>query len=220
MLDGLWRFHPGDDPRWAEPGFDDSGWAAIRGDKSWSEQGYKSLSGYAWYRARVAVPTGTKPLSLYIPRILTNFQVFVDGTRLEGCDGGRMDKWSAVRPVVCDLPGQATRSARIVTLAIRVWYWPYAATYYGAGMRSPALIGERRFLDARLSANVYATSWRSVSVILEIALIMLSSVASLLLFLFRRDQREYLWFGIMAALDAIQGMVGIHSSFYSYAGIR
>lgn len=50
-LDGLWRFHPGDDPRWAEPGFDDSGWAAIRGNKGWDKQGYKGLTGYAWYRA-------------------------------------------------------------------------------------------------------------------------------------------------------------------------
>lgn len=73
-LDGLWRFHPGDDPRWAEPGFDDSGWAAVRGDKSWGEQGYKGLSGYAWYRARVVVPAGTKDLSLFIPGILTDFQ--------------------------------------------------------------------------------------------------------------------------------------------------
>jgi hypothetical protein len=25
-LDGLWCFHPGDDPRWADPDFDDSQW--------------------------------------------------------------------------------------------------------------------------------------------------------------------------------------------------
>jgi sigma-B regulation protein RsbU (phosphoserine phosphatase) len=25
-IDGLWRFHLGDDPAWAAPGFDDSTW--------------------------------------------------------------------------------------------------------------------------------------------------------------------------------------------------
>src|SRR6185295_17466726 len=29
MLDGAWRFHPGDDPRWANPGTDDSEWGTI-----------------------------------------------------------------------------------------------------------------------------------------------------------------------------------------------
>jgi hypothetical protein len=25
-LDGKWRFHPGDNPQWSEPDFDDSAW--------------------------------------------------------------------------------------------------------------------------------------------------------------------------------------------------
>ena len=40
-LDGLWRFHTGDNPAWASPSFDDSKWSLLRSDKSWSSQGYK-----------------------------------------------------------------------------------------------------------------------------------------------------------------------------------
>ena len=29
-LDGLWRFHTGDDPTWADPSFDDSHWPLLR----------------------------------------------------------------------------------------------------------------------------------------------------------------------------------------------
>src|SRR3954468_12855810 len=29
LLDGAWRFHPGDDPAWADPGMNDDGWEAI-----------------------------------------------------------------------------------------------------------------------------------------------------------------------------------------------
>jgi len=30
-----WRFHPGDDPAYAGPGFDDSSWPLLTADKPW-----------------------------------------------------------------------------------------------------------------------------------------------------------------------------------------
>jgi hypothetical protein len=216
-LDGLWRFHPGDDARWAQPGFDDSGWASIRGDKSWDTQGYKGLGGYAWYRARVMLPAGTKPLSLYIPTITSDFQVFADGTRLQGCGTGRMDKWADVRPVVCDLP-QTSGAGKTVALAIRVWLWPYVAPVQGGGMQSNLLIGERSLVESRWRSGVQAKSWGQTGRIVVATLTLLASVAALLLFLFRRDQPEYLWFGIMSALDASTQMMTIHDAFYSWTG--
>ena len=56
VLDGLWRFHTGDDPRWADPGFDDSAWDLLRSDTGWSTQGYKNYGGMAWYRFQVILP--------------------------------------------------------------------------------------------------------------------------------------------------------------------
>ena len=57
-LDGLMRFHPGDDPTfgWANPAFDDSSWPLIRGDQPWYAQGYPHLTGFVWYRFRVILP--------------------------------------------------------------------------------------------------------------------------------------------------------------------
>ena len=37
-LDGLWRFHVGDDSHWAEPALDDSHWALLRADENWARQ--------------------------------------------------------------------------------------------------------------------------------------------------------------------------------------
>jgi hypothetical protein len=85
-LDGLWRFHLGDDTRWSEPAFDDSQWPLLRSDQDWAAQGYKGYSGTAWYRFRVVIPPGwQEPLSLFLPHIYTNFQVFVDGKLVGGC---------------------------------------------------------------------------------------------------------------------------------------
>ena len=32
-LDGLWRFHTGDNPAWSNPNFDDSQWPLLRSDE-------------------------------------------------------------------------------------------------------------------------------------------------------------------------------------------
>jgi sigma-B regulation protein RsbU (phosphoserine phosphatase) len=59
-LEGLWRFHPGDDADgklgWANPAFDDSQWALLRSDRSWSAQGYGNSGGFGWYRFQVVLP--------------------------------------------------------------------------------------------------------------------------------------------------------------------
>ncbi len=43
----------GDDPRWADPSFDDSSWPTVTLGKTLAEQGFETYAGYAWYRLRV-----------------------------------------------------------------------------------------------------------------------------------------------------------------------
>ena len=85
-LDGLWRFHTGDNPAWADPKFDDSQWPLLRSDEAWSQQGYKNYGGFAWYRFTVAVPEGSRNWSIYLGPMETGYQLFVDG-RLAGSFG-------------------------------------------------------------------------------------------------------------------------------------
>ena len=84
-LDGLWRFHTGDDPAWAHPNFDDSQWTLLRSNEDWGMQGYLGLKGLAGYRFKVTVPADSGPLSLLLPRILTNYEVYADGVPIGGC---------------------------------------------------------------------------------------------------------------------------------------
>src|SRR3954463_3498372 len=64
LLDGAWRFHIGDDPRWADADADDSGWETMDlsapagstdGDvglpnyvSGWRAHGHPGYQGYAW----------------------------------------------------------------------------------------------------------------------------------------------------------------------------
>ena len=131
-LDGLWRFHTGDDPSWADPNFDDSKWPLLRSDKDWSQQGYKGYSGMAWYRFQVRVPAGLDHISLYLPPIYTCYEVFADG-RLIGTYGSMPPKAMPVEGGedfrVYALPVRV-REAREIEIALRIWHWPVWARYY------------------------------------------------------------------------------------------
>lgn len=49
-LSGYWKFSIGDDSKWANPSYDDSGWDQISVPGKWEDQGYNDYNGYAWYR--------------------------------------------------------------------------------------------------------------------------------------------------------------------------
>jgi hypothetical protein len=75
-LDGVWHFHPGDDPDaklgWASSDFDDSSWPLLRSNIGWGEQGYKGYTGFAWYRFKVVLPDDHKAWAISVPRLLTS----------------------------------------------------------------------------------------------------------------------------------------------------
>src|SRR5262245_60644150 len=81
-LGGSWRFAPGDGPERADPGFDDSGWEEASVPGMWAGSAYGETGGYAWYRARVAVPEGMRgrDLTLYVETAgVTSFEVYAGG---------------------------------------------------------------------------------------------------------------------------------------------
>ena len=55
-----WRFHKGDDPAWADPTLDDSGWQAIEVGADWDGPDGEDYDGFGWYRLRFRLPEGLK----------------------------------------------------------------------------------------------------------------------------------------------------------------
>ncbi|HJV48042.1 MAG TPA: putative Ig domain-containing protein [Geothrix sp.] len=55
-LEKPWKFIPGDNAAYLQPGFDDSPWVSLKVDRVWEEQGYEKLDGYGWYRIRFVLP--------------------------------------------------------------------------------------------------------------------------------------------------------------------
>ena len=59
-IDDGWVMKTGDSAAWAEPGYDDAQWKDVAVGTYWEQAGFAEYDGYAWYRVRLAVPTGWK----------------------------------------------------------------------------------------------------------------------------------------------------------------
>lgn len=219
ILDGPWRFQVGDDPDgekgWATPAFDDSHWPLMRPDRSWNEQGFKDNGGSFWYRARLLVPAGAEPLGLYIRRIIGSYQVFVDGQLLATQGWLPPHPRSASSPSrIVLLPASSNQGAHTVQLAIRVWADPKSAAFLPSGLRVGSRVGTAAALQSRLELTTAANAWDRVDTVLLAVLETLAGVAALALFLFRGEEKEYLWFGVYLLLSAMERELNIFLDFH------
>lgn len=77
-LNDGWRTHAGDDPVWAQPGFDDSSWPAI------SLTAPNDFAGWRWYRLRVQLPQQRGPLALLITGGGGTYEIYINAERQPG----------------------------------------------------------------------------------------------------------------------------------------
>lgn len=219
-LDGLWRFHPGDNPDWASPNFDDSAWPLLRSDQPWTTQGYDTPDGFAWYRFSVQAPAPAMSLALILPSILTDYEIFENGTKIGGF--GRMPPNGSLRfnqtfLYRLDPAPPGTK----IQFAIRVWHHPILATYLGGGPRyGGARLGEAGLLEDQFRQ---AQGERLNLVASFFAVGILNAVISIPVFglyFYRRSEREYLWFAILLLTSALQAALTISSFILHFpAGI-
>jgi hypothetical protein len=211
-LDGLWRFHTGDNPAWADPKFDDSQWALLRSDQDWAQQGYQGYSGLAWYRFQVAVPAALDRVSLYLPEIDTCYEVLADGKLIGRY--GRMPPNTAPyagggRFLVYPLPAGNHRDRKI-EVAVRVWHWPGWAKYYGGGPQNGGgRVGESAEIDEIGAQSWARLHWRLTSYQTLALLQTLAGLGTLALFALRRKEKEYLYFGLAMLASAAGGWVDV-----------
>jgi sigma-B regulation protein RsbU (phosphoserine phosphatase) len=194
-LDGLWRFHPGDDPSWANPAFDDSAWPLLRGDRSWSVQGYAGLGGYAWYRFTLRIPAGSQPTSISLPGIFTRYTLYIDGVEA-GHSTATGSDIIILPPLAQSFPLTTAPSSvpRTVHVAIRVWHSPVWKTYVGGGPHGAALAGGPDLIATRLQVTRQSNLLAHVDLFVDSVLRAIIGLLVLGLFALRPREREYLWF--------------------------
>ncbi len=190
-LSGLWKHHAGDDPRWADPAFDDSAWPSVR----IPEGATQLVDGFRWFRVRIRLPENMpkEPLALLIGGFGASqaYEVFWNGRRagtMGELDGGMWGQRIPV-PKAFPAPGHdrdAVVAIRLRTASSRLIFRAHPASSIGSSEaireRVEALRGER--LRSVLPQVLIAAS------------LLLSGLLFLLLPLWRPDAPEYFWFGL------------------------
>ena len=140
LLGGLWRFHIGDDPHWANADVEDSGWETMDlsapassndGDvglpnyvAGWMAHGHPGYEGYAWYRRTVMVPDGARAWDVLGPTAVDHgYELYWNGVRLGGSGRlGASPRVVGTRPMIFALPADAAGTRGV--LAIRTFMQP------------------------------------------------------------------------------------------------
>ena len=170
------RYHYGDDPRWADPSFDDSSWAVATQDQ-WPRPAFYS-DGFVWVRSRVPVRRGAaEPLAMRVDslqHVLAAYEDFVNGSRVGSFGkippGPRLE--SLPRDTVFDLPSGLVRAGDQAQIAIRIWYPPFVRRMGGRDTIAFEF-GQSRTLHAEAEVEQQRTLLRNVPLMLINVLVLL-----------------------------------------------
>jgi hypothetical protein len=142
-VDGDWQFHLGDNPAWASPTLDDSGWERIAVDKPWGDQTHFGYTGFAWYRRHVnflPVAGAKSDLALLLPPIDDAYEVYWNGNLI-----GQQGKLPPHPYYYANIPAQIIGLGQpgAGVLAFRVWKAPYLSSDTGeaGGLNAPPIAG-------------------------------------------------------------------------------
>ncbi len=209
-LNGLWQFHEGDDPRWALPSFDDSGWESIRVDAPMGAQGHPSYAGFAWYRRHVNILPARGTAGQYqvlIPHAEDAYEVYWNA-KLVGRYGQlppQQPSWYySVFARSFPLSGDSSG-----VLAIRVWKAPLDifSSAEAGGLYDPPVIGD----PDTISLYQRALTWNDVQQdLFDYSLLLLRAfIAILCVILWSRNRREqlFLWVGVFTVTPVALGIL-------------
>jgi hypothetical protein len=214
-LTGPWKFHVGDDAKWADPNFDDGDWEVVDlGAKKesidptmgfegfspgWTGKGHAGYAGYAWYRMRIRVQGADGALALLAPTdVDDSYQLFVNGHLIGefGRFTGSVPTIYFSRPLMFALPAAALPQSPDGTMEVAFRFYMAPRTLLQTlpgGMHAPPIFG---FSNAITAA--YHVAWeeqfRAVSSILADSVLYFSfGFLVLMLYVFDRTEKILLW---------------------------
>jgi hypothetical protein len=228
-LTGPWKFHIGDDARWTDPNFDDTGWEVVDlGAKKesidpamgfegfspgWTAKGHPGYAGYAWYRMRIRVTGTEQPLSLLAPTdVDDSYQLFINGRFIGefGSFAGSVPTIYYSRPVKYAIPPDILRESPDGTMLVAFRFYMAPRTLlqsFAGGMHAPPIFGFTHAITA-----AYHVAWeeqlRAVSsIVADSAMFFAFGFLILMLYFFDRAEKILLW--PISACFSIAAMLAI-----------
>jgi len=242
-LVGPWKFHIGDDPRWADPDFNDSRWETVElAPKSasfdpvtgvsgyvpgWTALGHPGYWGYAWYRIRVEVNAqpGESLALVSTANVDDIYQVFVDGKLLGSFgkfpgNGGTPTAYYS-QPMIFRLSQAPSSGARTMVLALRVWMGApdLVEAPDAGGFHNAPLLGQVDAATAvyKLGALQYIRTYGPTAI--EGAIFLLLAIMACSLVLLDRSDPVYWWLAGVFLLTASLNLLTCISAWTQNIGI-
>ncbi|HEY4009075.1 MAG TPA: SpoIIE family protein phosphatase [Acidobacteriaceae bacterium] len=234
-LVGPWKFHTGDNPAWAQPGFDDSAWTSLdmtaEADPSdpsqlallpgWTARGFPGYSGFAWYRLQVDVDSKDRSLSLKMPdQVDDAYQVFVNGVKIGelGKFNGRKVTGYETLPRYFPLPRNGTGGT--VTIAVRLWMDP-ATRFLGpdvGGLRDPPMLGYTPDVAGLVHLGFDDVAHAVGSGFLESLILLMAFLMAAALYWLEPEESAYLWLALVCLVTLLGNSILLLASFRTTIG--
>jgi hypothetical protein len=198
-----WLFAPGDNPAWASPTYDDSGWKTVSTEKPLTDYGYRDLH-YAWYRIHLHLRPGTRNVTVGTLSVAGNYEVYANGVRLGGSGKMKERLLSEQESLVpYAVPDNLVGERGDLVLAIR------CAVNWGSSMghgASTPLNSDSVYLLGHESAPLitsYVAAHQGGPELLLCILALVAGLISFALYFALRSQQEYLAIGIYLLADSV-----------------
>lgn len=185
VTDG-WRYHPGDNPAWADPSLNDSDWQRLT-----PQQETDSCSRGCWYRLHIELPQHrTTPLALLLLAQQGVFEAYIDNHR---AGSAHFEPWWLVRESTESILPLPDSGSALLALRVRPPRVAFDATE--AAFVRVAVGGEQSIHDAAEAHHNLRVIRFLPSGAINLT-IFLSGLAFLAVFAVQRRISEYLWLGI------------------------
>jgi Stage II sporulation protein E (SpoIIE) len=216
-----WKFRPGDDPAYAQPGYDDSGWHPVSIDvqpnthdpyyssdsyiPGWTARGFPNLSGFAWYRTRVTVEGLDSELWVEMPPDVDDgYELYANGQLVGSMGRFRPDRATVFysRPLAFRLPSPDPKGS--ILIALRFYMAPDSPlwNFDAGGLHAPPVIGLRESISL-LQEKAHDTILHTVLAYLPLCLLaLLAGIVSLWIYAMDRSEQAYLWLTLAFILEA------------------
>ena len=189
-----WKYHPGDNPEWADPAFDDTAWESAQSllfKKELPESGWE---GIGWFRLHLSVPDERlwhTPLALEVTYQAGASEIYLDGHLIYkfgtvGAQKGEETPYWERDPQVISFSGKADH---VIAVRYSNFSFDQSILMFGFGLELSPI---NPAIKSRATAIREITTFQMVCTAISVFLML----QHLLLFIFYPRAKENLYFAI------------------------
>lgn len=212
-LQGTWKYHPGDNPEWASPTFNDATWEStdtLLLQDSLPESGWE---GIGWFRVHLSVPDEqlrNMPLALQVTYQVGASEIYLNGELIYkfgtvGMQKGEEEPYWERDPQVISFSG---KTDHLIAIRYSNFSFEESAIMFGFGLKlAPLNPNIKRRITLVNEGTTIQMVWTAVAVFLMLQ--------HLLLFIFYPRAKENLYFAI--STGSIGALVFLTFQFILFA---